>query len=86
MRPSGEARKIEAAAAHQSSAVQAVAPLATELRDALARLPADQRVALILSYHGFQADEIVGMINALCAGTVRSRAGRGRQRMREMLS
>ncbi len=57
----------------------------SDFRDAFARLPAEQREALILvGASGFSYEEAAEMCN--CAvGTIKSRANRGRKRLAELM-
>jgi RNA polymerase sigma-70 factor, ECF subfamily len=56
------------------------------LREALARLPDDQRIVIVLSdIQGYSYDEIA-LITEVTLGTVKSRLSRGRARLRDLLS
>jgi RNA polymerase sigma-70 factor (ECF subfamily) len=57
-----------------------------ELREALAKLPADQREALILvGASGFSYEEAAA-ISGCAVGTIKSRVNRARNRLAEMMS
>ena len=59
--------------------------LSREIQQALAQLPYDQRVALILlDIQGLSYDEIAGVMNTNL-GTVKSRISRARYKMRDLL-
>ena len=59
--------------------------LSREIQQALAQLPPDQRLALILlDVHGLSYDEIAGATNTNL-GTVKSRISRARYKMRDLL-
>jgi RNA polymerase sigma-70 factor (ECF subfamily) len=59
--------------------------LSTHLEQALAALPDDQRLAIILSdVQGYGYDEIAQVMN-VAVGTVKSRISRGRSRLRALL-
>lgn len=59
--------------------------LATAIQDALATLPEDQRIVVVLSdVEGLAYDEIA-QITGVSLGTVKSRLSRGRARMRDAL-
>ncbi|MBA2278479.1 MAG: sigma-70 family RNA polymerase sigma factor [Chloroflexia bacterium] len=59
--------------------------LSTALEHALAALPEDQRLTIILAdVHGFAYDEVAA-ITDVAIGTVKSRVSRGRARLREQL-
>lgn len=59
--------------------------LSDVLQEALASLPEDQRLAIVLSdVQGFGYDEIAEVMN-IAVGTVKSRISRGRARLREHL-
>jgi RNA polymerase sigma factor (sigma-70 family) len=59
--------------------------LATAIQDALATLPEDQRIVVVLSdVEGLAYDEIA-QITGASLGTVKSRLSRGRARMRDAL-
>jgi RNA polymerase sigma-70 factor (ECF subfamily) len=60
--------------------------LTRALREALARLPDDQRIVIVLSdIQGYSYDEIAA-ITEVTLGTVKSRLSRGRARLRDLLS
>jgi RNA polymerase sigma-70 factor (ECF subfamily) len=59
--------------------------LSTFLEDALAELPEDQRLAIVLSdVQGYAYEEIATIMD-IAVGTVKSRISRGRSRLREVL-
>ena len=59
--------------------------LSSHLESALGELPADQRLAIILSdVQGFAYEEIADVMN-VAVGTVKSRISRGRGRLRTLL-
>jgi RNA polymerase sigma-70 factor (ECF subfamily) len=61
------------------------AELSGALEAALARLPEDQRLAIILAdVQGYGYEEIAGIMG-VAVGTVKSRISRGRARLRDML-
>lgn len=61
------------------------AALSDHLERALAQLPADQRLAVLLhDVHGYPYDEIAETM-AVSLGTVKSRLSRGRARLRELI-
>lgn len=59
--------------------------VAREVREALARLPADQRQALALAYYGGYTQREVAAITGVPIGTVKSRMFTGVQRLRRLL-
>lgn len=59
--------------------------LAGEVRDALGRLPDDQRQALALAYYGGYTQREVAAITGVPIGTVKSRMFTGVQRLRRLL-
>ncbi|MBX6341752.1 MAG: sigma-70 family RNA polymerase sigma factor [Thermomicrobiaceae bacterium] len=80
----GRGLEIEA---HASDPVEEAArrELQARLEAALARLPADQRLVVLLhDVHGYQYDEIAE-ITGVALGTVKSRLSRGRASLREIL-
>lgn len=59
--------------------------MSTFLEEALATLPEDQRVAIVLSdVQGYGYDEIAEIMD-IAVGTVKSRISRGRSRLRDYL-
>jgi RNA polymerase sigma-70 factor, ECF subfamily len=58
---------------------------AGEVRDALGRLPADQRQALALAYYGGYTQREVAALTGVPLGTVKSRMFTGVQRLRSVL-
>jgi RNA polymerase sigma factor (sigma-70 family) len=59
--------------------------LAGEVRDALGRLPDDERQALALAYYGGYTQREVAAITGVPIGTVKSRMFSGVQRLRRLL-
>lgn len=72
-------------AAEQPEQFASRGELSDLLQDALASLPEDQRLAIILSdVQGYGYDEIAQVME-IAVGTVKSRISRGRSRLREYL-
>jgi RNA polymerase sigma-70 factor (ECF subfamily) len=59
---------------------------AVQVRDALRRLPDDQRRALALSYYGGYTQQEVASITGVPLGTVKARTFNAMQRLRRLLS
>ena len=59
--------------------------LSTMLGEAIARLPDQQRIALILSYHETMNNSEVAEVMQTTVAAVESLLKRGRQRLRELL-
>jgi RNA polymerase sigma-70 factor (ECF subfamily) len=60
--------------------------LRLDLQDALAELPFEQRLVVVLiNMHGYPTDEVAAMLG-VPVGTVKSRAGRGRARLLQVLA
>lgn len=75
----------QAAPAEQPEAFALRTELSTALEHALAALPEDQRLAIILAdVHGYPYEEVATITN-VAVGTVKSRISRGRARLREQL-
>ncbi len=81
------------AAAHDPTSTGGVEPAAPAtdhdtvlvVREALARLPDDQRVAIVLvDLQGYPVSEVAGMLG-VAEGTVKSRCARGRARLAALL-
>ena len=61
------------------------AVVAGQVRDALGKLPAEQRQALTLAYFGGYTQREVATITGVPLGTVKSRMFTGMQRLRSVL-
>lgn len=60
--------------------------LRLDLQDALAELPFEQRLVVVLiNMHGYPTEEVAAMLG-VSVGTVKSRGGRGRARLLRLLS
>jgi len=74
---------VEASSAEDAADVAA---LQQSLRNALARLPADQRAALELTFfHGYSCEEVAAILGCP-TGTVKSRMFQARARLRPLLA
>ena len=62
------------------------AGLAMDLDRALSRLPAGQRICIVLSYHEGMTHPEIAETTGLAEGTVKSHIRRGTERLREILS
>jgi RNA polymerase sigma-70 factor (ECF subfamily) len=83
-RPTVPLPEVETPALVQRSATDA-SDTAVAVRTALAQLPADQRVALVLmDMQGYSVAEIAQMLD-VAEGTVKSRCARGRARLAVLL-
>jgi RNA polymerase sigma-70 factor (ECF subfamily) len=61
------------------------AVVAGQVRDALGRLPAEQREAIALAYYGGYTQREVATLTGVPLGTVKSRMFTGVQRLRSVL-
>jgi RNA polymerase sigma-70 factor (ECF subfamily) len=60
--------------------------LRLDLQDALAEIPFEQRLVVVLTnMHGYRTEEVAAMLG-ISVGTVKSRGGRGRARLLRLLS
>lgn len=80
----GDERSAPPGPGADQAAIGAV--FATHVQDALARLPEEQRRALVLSYYRGYTQREVAAITGVPLGTVKSRMFTGVQRLRVLLS
>lgn len=75
----------QAPSGEQPESFAARSELSAWLEDALAELPDDQRLAIVLSdVQGYPYEDIAEVMN-VAVGTVKSRISRGRSRLRDLL-